>query len=161
MGYSSIICIYIRGPSIPLAASACSLSRLWSFIHSKSKFSMSPNIMHRTHAIISFQGANAFGIIVFSSFFNLDMDCIIIYHQCFPFWFTMSPFIPSHSICSLCWGLACFVHPFSSVCHQSIQHNNLACIFALPLLVFIISTIGRWERPPRDAHLFELIHGKD
>ncbi len=70
---------------------------------------MSPYIMHRTHAIINFRGVDAFGIIVFSSF-DLDMDCIIIYHQHFPPWFAMPPLIPSYSICSLCRSSACFVH---------------------------------------------------
>ncbi len=78
-----------------------------------------------------------FDIIVFS--FDLDMDCIIRYRQCFPFWFTTPSLIPSYSICSLCRGSTCFAHPFSSVDCQSIWHNSLACIFTLPFLVFVIS----------------------
>jgi len=35
--------------------------------------------MHHTQAIINFHGANAFNIIVSSSF-NVDIDCIIKYH---------------------------------------------------------------------------------
>ncbi len=131
----------------------CSLSWLWSLICSRNRFGMSPNIMHHTHVIISFWDVDAFGIAIFSSFLDLDMDCIIIYHWCFRSWLTTAPlFIPSYPICYLCWGSMCFTHPFSLVGYQSIQHNCLACIFVLP---FVIFTMGWWE-PPRDM----LVHGK-
>ncbi len=141
MGYSSIIYTYTRGPSIPLVISTCSLSRLWSLICSRSRFSTSLDIMHRTHAIINFQGANAFNIIVFSSF-DLDTDCIIKYHRCFPLWFTMAPFIPSYFICSSCWSSTCFAHPLSLVGHRSIQHSSMTWIFVFPFLLFIIFRHG-------------------
>jgi len=37
--------------------------------------------MHHTQVVISFQDANAFGITIFSSSFDVDMDCIIRYEQ--------------------------------------------------------------------------------
>ncbi len=75
---------------------------------------MSPNIMHRTQVIISFQGVIAFGITVFFSF-DLDMDYIIRYHQCFSSYFTTPLIIPSYSICSSCQGSTCFVHPLAQL----------------------------------------------
>ncbi len=127
----------------------------------RSRFGTSPNIMHSTHVIISFRGVDAFCIIIFSSSFDLDMDCIIRYEQRFPFWFTTPQLIPLYSICSSCWRLICFAYPFNSIGHWSIQHNKLACIFALLFLVFFISTIGWWERPPRYSHPITSIHGKN
>ncbi len=73
-----------------------------SLIHSRNKFNTSPNIMHHTHVVVNFQSAATFNITIFSSFFSLDMDCIIRYHQCFPFQFTKPKLIPSYSICFLC-----------------------------------------------------------
>jgi hypothetical protein len=116
--------------------------------------------MHHTQVIINFQGDDAFGITILSSFFNLEVDYIIRYHQCFPSWFTIPLLITSYSICSSCQGSTCFVHPFSLVGHWSIWHNNLACIFALPFLVFIISTTGWWKWPPKDLRPFASIHGR-
>ncbi len=55
MGYSSIICTYTKGPLIPSTTSTCSLSWLWSLTCSRNMFSTSPNIMHRTQAIINFR----------------------------------------------------------------------------------------------------------
>jgi hypothetical protein len=90
----------------------------------------------------------------------LDMDYIIKYHQCFPSWFTTSPFIPSHSICSPHQSSACFTHPFDLIGCQSIWHCSLTCIFVLPFLVFIISPTRLWKRPRKEMHLFASIHGK-
>jgi hypothetical protein len=91
----------------------------------------------------------------------LDMDCIIKHEQCFPSWFTMPQLIPLYSICFSCQSLTCFAYPFYLIGHRSISHNNLACIFALPFLVFVIFAIGWWERPPRYSYPFASIHGKE
>jgi sarcosine oxidase gamma subunit len=42
-------------------------------------FNTSLDIMHHTQVIIIFWSIDAFNIIVFSSFFDLDMDYIISY----------------------------------------------------------------------------------
>ncbi len=60
--------------------------------------------VHRTQVVISLRNVDVFNIVVFSSFFGLDMDCIIGYHQCFPSWFTMPLLIPSYPICIPCQG---------------------------------------------------------
>jgi len=49
------------------------------YIRSRSRFATSPNIIHLTHVVISFRGADAFCIIIFSSSFDLDLDYIIRY----------------------------------------------------------------------------------
>jgi hypothetical protein len=115
----------------------CSLFSLWSFICSKSRFRTSLSIMHCTHVVINFRDVDAFNIIIFSSLFSLDMDCIIRYHWCFSSWFATPLLISSYSICFLCQSLTCLVHPFSLICHRSIQHNNLTCSFALSFLLFV------------------------
>jgi len=92
----------------------------YDYIRSRSRFGTSPNIIHLTHVVISFWGADAFYIIIFSSSLDLDLDCIIRYEQWFPFSFTTPQLIPLYSICSLCRNLTCFAYPFNSVGHWSI-----------------------------------------
>jgi hypothetical protein len=56
------------------------------------------SFVHHSEAIICFRGNGVFDFTMFSSPFNVDIDCIHRHHWCFPFGFTSSSFIPSYSI---------------------------------------------------------------
>ncbi len=48
---------------------------------------------------------------------------------------------------------------FISINIQSFWCCSMACFFVIPFLVFVFSSTGWWERPPRDLRLLTSIHG--
>jgi len=143
----------------PITTSTCSLSWLCHF------YIIKTSLTHHQTSCTTHKQSSTSKVPMFSTlpsfFLSLAWTWITsIDHQCFPSWFITPPFIPLYSICYLCWSSTCFTHPFNLVGYWSIRHNNVACIFVLSFLVFFFFTTGWWKRPPKNSHMFVLVHGK-
>ncbi len=83
-----------------LSSTTCIPCPSYSHMFSVAEFNTTSTFMHCSQAIIYLGGNLVPNFAMFSSFFNIHMDCIHRHHRCFPFGFIASLFLPSYFICA-------------------------------------------------------------